>query len=96
MLDRREQLHSSRLFEHLQATRSQVVHWLDTAAHTVTARGGVTAVQAHDMATKLLAEAGTQQAATLAYADAFMFMATIGVIALCIVPLMSSTPQVKK
>jgi DHA2 family multidrug resistance protein len=95
VLDRREQLHSSRLFEHLQATRSLVTQWLNTVASTVTQRGGVSAAQAHDMATKLLAEASAQQAATLAYADAFLFMAAIGLIALCLVPLMSPTP-VKK
>jgi len=55
----------------------------------------VSAAQAHDMATKLLAEASARQAATLAYADAFFFMAAIGLIALCLVPLMSPTP-VKK
>jgi MFS transporter, DHA2 family, multidrug resistance protein len=96
VLDRREQLHSSRLFEHLQASGSQVTQWLNIAANTVTQRGGVSAAQAHDMATKLLAEASAQQAATLAYADAFLFMAAIGLIALCAVPLMSPTPKVKK
>ena len=48
------------------------------------------------MATKLLAEASARQAATLAYADAFLFMAAIGLIALCFVPLMSPTPVVRK
>ena len=38
----------------------------------------------------------TRQAATLAYADAYQFMAAIGVAALCFVPLMSPTPVVKK
>jgi MFS family permease len=96
VLDRREQLHSSRLFEHLHATGTHVTQWLNTTANTVTQRGGVAATQAHDMAIKLLAEAGAQQAATLAYADAFLFMAAIGLIALCLVPLMSPTPMVKK
>jgi MFS transporter, DHA2 family, multidrug resistance protein len=96
VLDRREQLHSSRLFEHLQASGSQATRWLNTAASTITQRGGASAAQAHDMATKLLAEASARQAATLAYADAFLFMAAIGLIALCLVPLMSPTPMVKK
>jgi MFS transporter, DHA2 family, multidrug resistance protein len=95
VLDRREQLHSGRLFEHLQATGSLITQWLNTVANTVTQRGGASAVQAHDMATKLLAEASARQAATLAYADAFIFMAAIGLVALCLVPLMSPTP-VKK
>jgi DHA2 family multidrug resistance protein len=84
------------LFEHLHATGTHVTQWLNTTANTVTQRGGVTATRAHDMAIKLLAEAGAQQAATLAYADAFLFMAAIGLIALCLVPLMSPTPMVKK
>jgi MFS transporter, DHA2 family, multidrug resistance protein len=96
VLDRREQLHSGRLFEHLHATGSTVTQWLNTATNVVTQRGGVSAVHAHEMATKLLAEASVRQAATLAYADAFLFMAAIGLVALCFVPLMSPTPVVRK
>jgi MFS transporter, DHA2 family, multidrug resistance protein len=96
VLDWREELHSSRLFEHLRATGSGLVQWLNTAASTVTQRGGVSPAQAHEMALKLLGEASAHQAATLAYADAFLFMAAIGFVALCLVPLMSPTPVVKK
>jgi DHA2 family multidrug resistance protein len=96
VLDRREQLHSGRLFEHLHASGSTVTQWLNTVTNVVTQRGGVSAVQAHPMATKLLAEASARQASTLAYADAFLFMAAIGLIALCFVPLMSPTPVARK
>jgi DHA2 family multidrug resistance protein len=96
VLDRREQLHSGRLFEHLHATGATVTHWLDIATSAFTQRGGVSAVQAHDMATKLLAEVSARQGATLAYADVFLFMAAIGLVALCFVPLMSPTPVVRK
>lgn len=48
------------------------------------------------MALGLLSELGARQAATLAYADAFLFMAGIGLVALCFVPIMSPTPVVKK
>jgi MFS transporter, DHA2 family, multidrug resistance protein len=96
VLDRREQLHSGRLFEHLHATGSTVAKWLSIATSAITQRGGVSAAQAQNMATKLLAEAGVRQAATLAYADAFLFMAAIGLIALGFVPLMSPTPVVRK
>jgi MFS transporter, DHA2 family, multidrug resistance protein len=95
VLDWREEMHSSRLFEHLRATGSGLVQWLNTAASTITQRGGVSPAQAHEMAMKLLGEASARQAATLAYADAFLFMAAIGVVALCLVPLMSPTPVVK-
>jgi MFS transporter, DHA2 family, multidrug resistance protein len=89
-------MHSSRLFEHLRATGSGLVQWLNTAASTITQRGGVSPAHAHEMALKLLGEASARQAATLAYADAFLFMAGIGFAALCLVPLMSPTPVVKK
>jgi len=48
------------------------------------------------MALQLLRDAGARQAATLAYADAFLFMAAVGLIAICFVPLMSPTQVVKK
>jgi DHA2 family multidrug resistance protein len=96
VLDWREEMHSSRLFEHLRATGSGLVQWLNTAASTITQRGGVSPAHAHEMALKLLGEASARQAATLAYADAFLFMAGIGFAALCLVPLMSPTPVVKK
>jgi DHA2 family multidrug resistance protein len=96
VLDWREELHSSRLFEHLQANGPGLVQWLNTAASTITQRAGVSSAQAHAMAVKLIGETSARQAATLAYADAFLFMATIGFVALCLVPLMSPTPVVKK
>jgi EmrB/QacA subfamily drug resistance transporter len=96
VLDWREEMHSNRLFEHLRATGSGLVHWLNTTASVVTQRGGVSPDQAHEMAMKLLGEASARQAATLAYADAFLFMAAIGFVALSLVPLMSPTPVVKK
>jgi DHA2 family multidrug resistance protein len=96
VLDWREETHSSRLFEHLRATGPGLVQWLNTAANTITRRGGVSPAHAHEMAVKLLGEASARQAATLAYADAFLFMAAIGFVALCLVPLMSPTPVVKK
>jgi DHA2 family multidrug resistance protein len=94
LLDRREALHSSRLFEHLNGPTTQ--DWLHTEAHTIIQRGGHSAFQAREMALGLLSEAGARQAATLAYADAFYFMAAIGLTALCFVPLMSPSPVVKK
>jgi DHA2 family multidrug resistance protein len=82
LLDQRETLHSSRLFDALQAQSVQEQDWLRTAAQTAMQRGGSSAIQAKQMALQLLGNAGAQQAATLAYADAFRFMALIGLIAL--------------
>jgi DHA2 family multidrug resistance protein len=44
----------------------------------------------------MLAHTGAHQAATLSYADGFAFMAVIGLVALCIVPIIPPTPPVKK
>jgi MFS transporter, DHA2 family, multidrug resistance protein len=96
VLDRREELHSSRLFEHLRQSAPAATQWLDEAAKIAMSRGGYSSLQAKIAATKILGEAGARQAATLAYADAFLFMAAVGVAALCFVPLMSPTPMVKK
>lgn len=95
-LHRRETLHSSRLYEHLRTGAGVVQPWLDTVTGTVIRRGGQAPVEAPRMALKLLSEAGAQQASTLAYADTFLFMAAIGIAALCVVPFMPPSPVSKK
>jgi DHA2 family multidrug resistance protein len=96
LLDWRESLHSSRLFETLQAGGAQTQVWINAMAQDFMSRGGYSATSSQQMALQMLNDAGAQQAATLAYADAFLFMAAIGVAALCFVPLMSPTTVVKK
>jgi DHA2 family multidrug resistance protein len=96
VLSQREMLHSARLFEHLQRTRPLVQSWMNTVSHAVTARGGYAPAQAQQMAIGLLDQVGAHQAATLAYADAFLFMAAIGLVTLCLVPIMPPTSGVKK
>lgn len=92
LVEWRETLHSSRLFDHLRASSQIMRNWMTTASNIVSARGGYSALNSHAVATKLLAEAGGREAATLAYADAFLFMALIGVVTLCLVPLIPPTP----
>jgi MFS transporter, DHA2 family, multidrug resistance protein len=94
VLSNRETLHSSRLFEHLRTSRPIVRDWLQTADRIIAARSGESPVETMRIATGVLKEVASQQAATLAYADAFLFMAAIGVVTLCLVPLM--LPMVKK
>jgi DHA2 family multidrug resistance protein len=94
VLSTRETLHSSRLFEHLRANRPLVHDWHQAASQMIAARSGHSLVESMRMATGVLSEVADQQAATLAYADAFLFMAAIGVVTLCLVPLMP--PMVKK
>ena len=48
------------------------------------------------IATKLLAEVGGREGATLAYADASLFMAIVGIITLCLVPIIPPTPPAIK
>jgi len=96
VLHQRETLHSSRLFEHLHATRGALVAWMGTVAEQFVGRAGSSPIDARHMALRLLGEAGTTQASTLAYADVFYFMAAIGVVALCVVPLMPPSPVMKK
>jgi DHA2 family multidrug resistance protein len=48
------------------------------------------------VATKLLAEVSARQVTALAYADAFLFMAAIGLVALLMVPLIAPAPVAAK
>jgi MFS transporter, DHA2 family, multidrug resistance protein len=96
LVERRETLHSSRLFDHLRASSQVMQNWMTTASTVITSRGGYSAIQSHEIATKMLAEVGGREAATLAYADAFLFMALIGIITLCLVPIIPPTPVVPK
>ena len=48
------------------------------------------------MAVGLLVETTARQAETLAYADAFLFMAAVGVVTLVLVPLIPPTPPAAK
>jgi DHA2 family multidrug resistance protein len=96
LVERRETLHSSRLFDHLRGSSQVVQNWMTTASNILSARGGYSVIKSQQVATKLLAEAGGREAATLAYADAFLFMALIGVVTLCLVPLIPPTPPTVK
>ncbi len=96
LLDRRETMHSSRLYESLRAGGSGTLAWMNQAAHFAIGRAGSSAAEAQHMAIGLLSQAAFRQAATLAYADAFLFMAAIGVVALWFVPLMSPRRSAKQ
>jgi MFS transporter, DHA2 family, multidrug resistance protein len=96
LVERRETLHSARLFDHLRASSDTLQNWMTTASSVLTTRGGYATLQSQHMATKLLAETGGREAATLAYADAFLFMAMIGVVTLCLLPIIPPTPVVTK
>jgi DHA2 family multidrug resistance protein len=94
VLDRRESLHSSRLFEHLREGGARLSGWLGSTSSAMVARAGQTSPDAGRAALGALQHASAQQAEVLAFADAFRVMALIGVIALAFTPLMS--PPAKK
>jgi DHA2 family multidrug resistance protein len=96
LIGHRETLHSSRLFEHLRHDNPVTRDWLSSVSAMLTARGGFTSFESQRAAVKLLAQAGTRQAATLSNADAFAFMAVVGVVALCLIPIIPPTPVAKK
>ena len=95
VISRRETLHSSRLFEHLRLSNPITHDWLARAAQVVAARSGTGPAGSFQIATGVLKLVAMQQAATMAYADAFLFMAAVGVVTLFLVPLMRPTPKVK-
>jgi MFS transporter, DHA2 family, multidrug resistance protein len=88
VLEQRETLHSSRLFEQLHGGNIDMSRWLAGTNQMLVGRDGYSPVDATHTALKMLGEAATRQASTLAYTDAFSVMALIGLIALCLVPLM--------
>jgi DHA2 family multidrug resistance protein len=96
LIEERETLHSSRLFEHLRAAGDTTSFWLSRAAETAVGRGGLSPADTGAVATRLLNEASVHQSETLANADAFLFMAAVGVVALCLLPIVPPTPPTKK
>jgi MFS transporter, DHA2 family, multidrug resistance protein len=91
LIAHRETLHSGRLYEHLRSGDAGMQSWLAGVRDVLVARGGVTMNEANLMGVKLLSEAGARQAVILSYGDAFAFMAVVGGMALCLVPLMAPT-----
>jgi DHA2 family multidrug resistance protein len=96
LLDHRETLHSARLFEHLHRDGVGTRGWLAAQSANAITKGGYSSVDSHVIALGQLAAATRQQAAALSYADAFGFMALIGVIALCVIPVIPPSPVVHK
>ena len=92
VLDRRTTLHSSRLFDHLRLDRPAVSDWMSRASGVLVGRRDLGAVDAAHAAYGVLQEAARRQAETLAYADAFLFMAAIGLATFFLIPLMAPTP----
>jgi len=95
LLAHRETLHSARLFEHLHRADGSILASLASRSANAV-QHGYTSMDSQGLALAQLAQAAKQQAATLSYADAFGFMALIGVVALCLIPIMPPTPVIRK
>ena len=98
LIEQRDTLHSSRLFEHLRPTGTPTQYWLSGMDAYTASHLGQGVVAAHGAALRLLEETGAKQATTLSHADAFLFMAFIGLISLCFIPLVppvAATPAGK-
>jgi len=95
LLDHRETLHSSRLFDHLQDSSGVTAASLASRSANAVAHGYAN-LDSYRLALAQLAEAARQEVATLSYADAFSFMALIGIVALCLVPIIPPTPVIHK
>jgi DHA2 family multidrug resistance protein len=95
LIEHRETLHSARLFDHPRLDNPVTRHWLSSVGAALSTRDGFSSFESGRAALRLLSETGAHQAATLSYADAFAFMAMIGVLALCLVPIIPPTPVTK-
>jgi len=90
LLERREMLHSSRLYEHLNIANETTSTALSSLSRLlVTGRGTNTGL----MSIGLLARAAARQVEVLSYADCFLFMAMVGFLALFFIPLMAPFPS---
>ena len=89
LLERREMLHSSRLYEHLNAANETTATALSSMSTFLYTNSGSSSTQTSLMSVGLLARAGAQQVATLSYADCFLFMAMVGGLAFCFIPLLA-------
>jgi hypothetical protein len=75
LLERRETLHSSRLYEHLNTANETTSTALSSISHFLYIHSGASPTGTRLMSVGLLARAGAQQVETLSYADCFLFMA---------------------
>jgi DHA2 family multidrug resistance protein len=87
LIERRETLHSSRLFDHVRQASIQTQIHLAGLENYLGSHLGHGFTDAHGAAVALLRGAGAKQATTLSNADAFLFMAVVGLIALFFIPL---------
>jgi DHA2 family multidrug resistance protein len=89
LLERRETLHSFRLYEHLNAANETTSTALSSMSNFLYTNSGASTTRTSLMSVGLLARAGAQQVATLSYTGCFLFMAMGGGLAFCFIPLLA-------
>jgi len=95
-IEQRETSHSSRLYEHLGLANESTAGWLNAVTGFLSSGGGADEGTARLTSIGLLARVGAHQVDTLSYADCFLFMAGVGVVAMCLIPLISPFVPAKK
>jgi DHA2 family multidrug resistance protein len=93
LLEHRQTLHTSRLFEHIRLDSPEVANWVTTSRGGLVARAGLSPFDAGRAAVGLLRQITRGQAFVLSYADAFLFMGVIGVVGMLLIPIMSPMPR---
>lgn len=89
LIERREMLHSSRLYEHLNVAGNATSSALYRTGAYLTSYAGSDVSTSAMASIGLLARSSAHQVEVLSYADCFLFMAVAGVIAICLIPIMS-------
>ncbi|MFT4111342.1 MFS transporter [Silvibacterium sp.] len=89
LIERRQTLHSSRLYEHLNAGNISTSGALQHTGAYLVSQAGVSPSGAYMTSVDLLSHSSRHQVEVLSYADCFLFMALAGVIAMCLIPVMS-------
>lgn len=89
LLEKRETLHSSRLFEHLNPANETTAAALHAMSQYLGVNSGTEASGTSLRSIGLLTEAGPRQVEVLSYADCFLFMAIVGAVALLFIPLVA-------
>ena len=96
VLEQRETLHSSRLYEHLRAGGGTSSAALVTLSRFLQVNSGSSPADAGLSSLGLLARLGAHQVEVLSYADCFLFMATLGALALPFVFMIAPPASPKK
>jgi hypothetical protein len=86
----------SRLYEHLNAANETTSTALSLMSNFLYTNSGASTTRTSLMSVGLLARAAAQQVETLSYADYYLFMAMVGGLAFCFIPLLAPSVAAPK